>query len=416
MIRELRTGRRGFLAGGAATAALLAGLGKARSAEAITYWHHFASQVVFAGFEEVMAGFAAENPEIELVQETIPNADFMQKFTAAVVAESRPDAVMVSAQRFPDMVAMNGLVDLSDRIATWDRAPFFPEDRFTSVTRDGGIYGVPAFSFVDWIYYRKDWFDEAGIDGPPDTFEDFLVACEKLTDPSKNRYGFGMRGGDGGQSFVTDMMRAWGSPIVEDGRVAIDKPKAVEAVGFYADLFTKYKVVPPSAPNDSFRQIMEAFRTGQTAMVWHHTGSLKEISDALPAESFGTGTRPAGPAARIAATSYLYNGLMKEDHADAAWDWVSYWGRAETSLTFLRATGYMPVATDTLEDPRISESPIYRPAVETVELGVRPLDFTGGDGWSRNVVLAEFQKILVGTSSTEDAVDAMIRGLEDVLN
>jgi multiple sugar transport system substrate-binding protein len=25
---------------------------------------------------------------------------------------------------------------------------------------------VPSFSFVDWMYYRKDWFDQAGIAVP----------------------------------------------------------------------------------------------------------------------------------------------------------------------------------------------------------------------------------------------------------
>ena len=96
--------------------------------------------------------------------------------------------------------------------------------------------------------------------------------------------GFSLRGGAGGFKFVHRPVSSLrGSPIVVDGKAAIDKKKAIEAVDFYVGLLTKHKVAPPSAPNDGYRQIMEAFKTGQTAMVWHHTGSLTEIQQALEA-------------------------------------------------------------------------------------------------------------------------------------
>ena len=41
------------------------------------------------------------------------------------------------------------------------------------------------------------------------------------------------------------------------------------------------KAVPPSAPNDGFRQIIEGFQTGQTAMIYHHTGSYQDIASKL---------------------------------------------------------------------------------------------------------------------------------------
>ena len=49
------------------------------------------------------------------------------------------------------------------------------------------------------MYYRKDWFAEKGI-APPTTYQEFLDAAIKVTDPTKNRYGLSMRGGAGGSS------------------------------------------------------------------------------------------------------------------------------------------------------------------------------------------------------------------------
>jgi multiple sugar transport system substrate-binding protein len=382
----------------------------------VDYWHHFTSESEFKGMERVIAMFKEKYPNVDVVQENIPNADFMAKFTLAVQANTRPDTTMIAADRLPDMLAMGGVVDLTERINNWENKQYFPDNRWEGVTIDGKIYGIPAFTFVDWMYYRKDWFEEAGIDIPT-TFEEFREAAIALTDPEKGRYGFGLRGGGGGQGFIVDMLESFGSPIVdEDGNPAIDRDLAIEALTFWSGLYTTDKVVPPSAPQDSYAQIMAGFKTGQTAMIWHHTGSLVEISQALKAgEEFSTAVKPAGPAAHISRVSYLYNGLMKEDNADAAFAWVAFWGETDPAIAFLEETGYFPVTEAVVNDPRITENPIYKAALDSVAIGRKPVAFVGYPGWAGEVALPAFQKILVGDYTVEEAVDEMIEGLEDIL-
>ena len=339
----------------------------------------------------------------------------MQKVSAAVVANSRPDTAMVAGARFADLHAMGALVDLTDRIRVWNHAGDFTDDCWDGVSAGGQRYGVACFSFVNWMYYRKDWFEEAGISGPPDTYEAFLEACVKVTDPGKNRYGFGMRGGDGGHQYLVELIRAWGSPIVEDGKPAIDKAKAVEAVKFYAELLTKYKVVPPSAPSDSFQQVIGGFKTGQTAMIWHHTGSLKELTGALPAGSFTPAIRPKGPAARIAEVTYQYNSMLNDRSAEASWEFLRFWGEPDTAVSFLEQTGYFPASTAADRHKRIAENPMYVAASETLSFGGPPPRFAGYDGWGRTKLMPAFQKVLTGQASPEQAVDTMMASLEDVL-
>jgi multiple sugar transport system substrate-binding protein len=382
---------------------------------AITYWHHFTSESEFNGMERVIALFQEKFPEITLTQENIPNPEFMAKFTAAVVADTRPDTTMIAAERLQDMVAMDGVLDLTDRVENWALKEFFPDNRWTGITLDGKIYGVPAFTFIDWMYYRKDWFEEAGIDGPPTTLEEFQDAAIRLTDPSQGRYGFGLRAGAGGQGMIVDMITAFGSSIVVDGQAAMDRDKAIEALTFYSELFTRHHVVPPSAPDDGYRQIMEAFETGQTAMVWHHTGSLVEVGGLLTTDQFGTAVKPTGPVNNLTGVSYLYNGLMKDDNADAAWAWVSFWGENDPAIAFLEETGYFPVSTAVTDDERISGNPLYQAAIDSLAIGHDPVSFVGSSGWQSDVVLPAFQKILLGEYTVEEAVDEMMQGLEDAL-
>jgi multiple sugar transport system substrate-binding protein len=381
----------------------------------INYWHHFTNQTEMRGLQEVTAMFAAQYPNIQMVQENIPNKDFMAKFTATVQAGTPPDTTMVTSERLGNMVAMRSLVDLTERVNNWELKKHFPADRWTGVSVNGKIYGVPAFTFVDWMYYRKDWFEEAGIDSPPTTMEEFLETAIKLTDPSKGRYGFGMRAGDGGQFMIVDMIEAFGSPILVDGKPAIDAAKATEALRFFSELYTKHKVVPPSAPNDSYRQIMEAFRTGQTGMLWHGTGSLTEVQRSLNQDQFMTALRPAGPAALISRLSYLYNGLMKEDHAEAAWAWVNYWGHTDPAIKFMEVTGYFPASALVATDPRVTSDPYFAVAIQAVENGRLPHQFVGADAWGRHTVLPAFQEILTGASTPEQAVEQIIKGLEKIL-
>jgi multiple sugar transport system substrate-binding protein len=413
----MRLDRRRVLAATAAMplTALWARRGFAADATKINYWHHFTSDTEFRGLERVMALFKQRYPNIDLTQENIPNPEWMSKVTAAVVSGSKPDTAMVTADRAYDMVNMGGLIDLTDKIKGWDKFKLYDDKVWTGIKVNDKLYGLPMFIFVDWMYYRKDWFDEAGISGPPKTFQEMTEIAVKLTDPSKNRYGFGLRGASGGQSLIMDVFRGFGIKVVEDGKAAMDPKTTAEALAWYSGLFTKQKVCPPSAPNDSYRQIMEGFKTGQTAMIWHHTGSLTEIQGAMKPGQFMTATRPAGPVQRYARTTYQFNGIMDPEHEDLGWDWLTFWSDPDAGIAFLEETGYFPSNPEIAKDPRIQSNPIYAAAVETVSYGQLPTRFTGGPGWEETVLLPEFQKILVGNTTPQAAADAIIQGLEATL-
>jgi multiple sugar transport system substrate-binding protein len=412
----MRAMTRRTLLGSAAATGLAATMPAQAAPAKVVYWHHFTSQEEFAGLKRVMELFAQRYPDIALQQENIPNPDYMAKFTAAVVANTRPDVTMIAAERLADMLAMNGLIDLTARVNAWPNKANYPQDRWSGASSGGKTYGVPAFTFVDWVYYRRDWFEKAGLSGPPKNLDEFVIAAKKLTDPSKNQYGFGLRGGPGGYAYLIDLIESFGSPFVIDGKNAMDKAKTLAAVKWYSDLATVHKVVPPSAANDGFRQIMEGFKTGQTAMTWHHTGSLTEMVRFFKNNEFGTATKPAGPASRVARLSYLFNGIMKTDNIEAAWNWITFWGEQDPSIAFLEETGYFPASSVIAKDKRITGNPLYAAAAETLTFGNLPPSFVGFAGWSQNVVLPEFQKILVGQSTPEKATDAMLKGLDAALN
>jgi multiple sugar transport system substrate-binding protein len=378
------------------------------------YWHTFTSQSEMSGLEKVTKAFSDKYPNVTIKSENVPNADFMAKFTLAVQGGGKPDTTMASNVRLPDMVAMGGLKDMTARVSAWDQRQYLPDSRFKDSTVSGKIYGVPSFAFVNWMYYRVDWFKEAGLE-PPKTFDDFQNAAIKLTDPSKNRFGFGMRGAGGGEGMLIEVIRSFGSPIVDDkGQPAMDRQKATDALRWFSELYTKHKAVPPSVTNDSFQQIMTGFTTGQTAMLWHHTGSLIDVSTALGADSgkFGTLPRPAGPAAHIADVSYSYNAMSDPKNEDVAWAWLDHWAQPDTQISFLESTGYFPSSTKVVDDARVQKNPYYGAAIETLKFGGPAPAFAGSSNWGLTVVLPSFQRVLLGEIKPEEAIDVMMKGLD----
>jgi len=380
----------------------------------VSYWHTFTSQSEMAGLDKVSKAFKQKYPNVTVNSENVPNSDFMAKFTLAVQGGGKPETTMISSIRLPDMAAMGGLIDLSDRVAGWDQRQYLPAERFKDATVNGKIYGVPSFAFVNWMYYRADWFKEAGLT-PPKTFDDLQNAAIKLTDPSKNRFGFGMRGAGGGEGLLIEIIRSFGSPIVDDkGQPAMDRQKATDAVRWYTELFTKYHAVPPSVTNDSFQQMMTGFTTGQTAMIFHHTGSLIDVSTGLgtDAGAFGTLPRPAGPAAHIADVSYSYNGMSDPKNAEADWAWLDHWAQPDTQIAFLESTGYFPSSTRVVDDARVQNNPYYAAAIETLKFGGPAPAFAGSSNWGLTVVLPNFQRVLLGEIKPDEAVDVMMKGLD----
>lgn len=378
----------------------------------ISYWHHFTSESEMMGLEQATASFVEAYPNVTISSENIPNADYMTQFTTAAVGGALPDVAMAATDRIPDMLALGGLIDLTERFNAWEDRANISEALMPGATIDDQVVGLPMFLFVDWLYYRKDWFDEAGI-APPTTWDEFREAAIALTDTAAGRYGFGMRGGDGGQGQVMGIMRAYGGLSVDDDGVpVIDRDKAIEAVSFWGGLFTTDQVAPPSAPNDSYSQIMQAFRTGQTAMLLHHTGSLAEILGDLSTDQVMTTQVPAGPAMQVTGVAPQYNGISKADNEDVAWAWLTHWTTPDVAIQFLETTGYFPASKSASEDARITDNPIYDAARSSIDTGVLPLQFVGAPGWAGTSVLPAFQQVLTGQATPEEAVDQMIADLE----
>ncbi|NDF02133.1 MAG: extracellular solute-binding protein [Actinobacteria bacterium] len=367
----------------------------------VNYWNHFTAAAERAGFEAVTNGFKKASPNIDLKVETIQNPDWMTKYINAVMSKSGPDALMVTQARLADMSRIGGLATVNNALSL-----------------NGSQYALPVFAFIDWGYYRPDFFAAKGIKKVPTTLEEFRLAAIELTNPDKKIYGFGLRGGAGGGGFVTKLLHAFNGPIYDPKtrKATLELDAAVDALRFWVRLGTKDKCIPPTAAGDGYAQFMGSFKAGGTAMILHHTGSYVEITTPLKAEiEVKTFNFPKGPKAEMTNVSPLGNGLFKgTTNPDAGFEWITYWASKKAQVDFLQATGYWPTATGASADPFIKNTPAFRTAENALKIGWTSYTFPGVENWEINTILPNVQKALNETITPEQAARNIWTELRDI--
>ena len=321
----------------------------AQSAETVRFWYHFDNPE--NPMSELVAKFEKANPDIKIEAENIPWNSYYDNLYTSIIGGSAPDAAMVKLFAQPRLTEMEALEPLGDQINGWAGKDDLLDNLLElNKAADGNQYYLPIQYVVLYLYYRADLFKEAGLE-PPKTCEDSRNAAIKLTD-APNRYGFGLRGGKGGWDQWGAFVLSQGGDIKPGG---LTTPSAVAANQWVIDLFQKDKVIPPSAPNDGFQEIISAFKTGKTAMTIHHIGSSKDLVSALGDKVSAV---PVPECGGNRWTSYGDESLAifsSSEVKDAAWKWISFLAEGENNVSFNSATGQMTVTKSGSKDWKLHD-------------------------------------------------------------
>ena len=156
------------------------------------------------------------------------------------------------------------------------RRPDFDWDDFLPSIRDmasyqGKLLGIPYRVTASILNYQKPLLAEVGFDKAPENWDEFLKALIATTKAgAPNRYGLGIWGRQGPAMVggFTPFLRGNGGRYFDPANwtVEINNAKAVEALQFYGDLMTKYKVVVPDAITWEFDEIVAGGQNDRYAM------------------------------------------------------------------------------------------------------------------------------------------------------
>lgn len=140
----------------------------------------------------------------------------------------------------------------------------FFDGAISTFQSDDGLMGLPLQIESSVLFYRTDLFEEAGLDGPPETMEELREYAELLNRDGVS--GITMRGkGAAATSQIVNFLYSFGGKWMnDDGTSALASPESVAALEYYADLLTSYG--PPGPASYHWAEVMGLYAQGQAAM------------------------------------------------------------------------------------------------------------------------------------------------------
>jgi multiple sugar transport system substrate-binding protein len=355
------------------------------------------------------------NPDVTVTLELEPEGG---AFQALIAAGNQPDLVITSFGP-----QLGTLAEQDAAVALEELAGFEELVGRLEPTAVQQIYGhnyyVPVGADVTLMIYNKALFEEAGLEAPPATWDEFLAAAEAIDALPARENGDDVYGA----VFWNEALQ-WGGwywnmlqPIylnANQGECQLLNNLATDIIfdreecglaEFFEFASAAQKFAPPTMEKNFFgRNIGMWLQYGyswepnlQTAaeepMVIGEDVGVAPVP--VPAEGDTSFTTYGGRAAVILKTA--------PEREARAWDFLNFIMLDENNLVFLTELGYLPVLTSLKEDPYFQD-PARLPFVQVLENGYVPEQFATADRVASALLGVYGQVVVEGTVPLEDAV------------
>ncbi|MCC5778765.1 sugar ABC transporter substrate-binding protein [Nitratireductor sp. B36] len=218
--------------------------------------------------QKLAGAFTEKHPDIELEWVTLEENVLRQRVTTDIATKGgQYDIMTIGTYEVPIWAAQKWLVPL-DFGPEYDVDDLLPAIR-AGLSMDGTLYAAPFYGESSFVMYRKDLFEEAGLEMPEAPSWDFIgEAARKITDKDNEVYGICLRGKAGwgeNMAFLTAMANSFGARWFDmEWKPQFDQPEWKEALQFYIDLMND--AGPPGASSNGFNENLALFQTGKCGM------------------------------------------------------------------------------------------------------------------------------------------------------
>lgn len=411
------------------TVLLLGGLGMAGCAASaggkttITFWDDNGGADRTPVWRAVISEFEQQNPDITVRYVGIPASSVQQKYDTAAIGGGLPDVGGVSTAFLSDLAGQQALAVLDDRLAASGLAGQLVPATVNLVKDagpDGKLYELPTSENIGMLWYRADWFSQAGLSAPQ-TWEDFYTAARTLTNSSQNRYGYTIRGGSGSIApMLEEMYAQTGIATIFDssGHSTVNDPRNVAALQRTVALYGKQ--TPTADANNGYTQMVAEYDGGSIAIMHHNLGSYQNQIKAFGRDRATAIPLPPSPDGAHTVVSNPIDGIgvfKSSQHQDAAWKFAEFVASARIDGEWNQKVGQIPTNTGAATQSWVRDSPpiqaatkvIDDPRTRTVQL---PYYLPQFNSITKTETEPLYQKVLLGQLSAKDFLDQLASKLD----
>jgi multiple sugar transport system substrate-binding protein len=262
-----------------------------------------------------------------------------------------------------------------------DQWPTLDEDFFPGALQDvhwdGDFYGIPWRVDIRPMLYRTDFLAEAGLDAPPQNWEEIVEIGKALTVRDANgnvtRWGFTPGNNNPAQTLLPYYWQAGGQMLSEDGKTAtIDNEAMRTALKFLQDLVWEHQITSSEIFEKSSDPLVD-FTSGNVAINGSSGNAWPTQFDRdYPelADTWALALNPEGPENRDSFSGAGYWGVVRgTDQVAACVEWIKFLSREENMQRISEATGAASPRRAVMQSEFWNNRPWQRVMGETLEHG-----------------------------------------------
>ncbi|HSK40492.1 MAG TPA: extracellular solute-binding protein, partial [Arenibaculum sp.] len=286
-------------------------------------------------------------------------------------------------------------------------------------------YGLPFDNYSGLLFYNRCMLEEAGFDGPPETWDELMTEyAPKLTDPANRKFAFALQSRRGETQSADSFMRVlWpfgGSLLDEEFRSNLLSEESQAGLQFRQDLM---QYMPPGIVDYDHAEAVNALAQGNVAMITEWSAFYPTLTD--PASStivdcLGIAPEPQGPAGLKPALGGFSLGVSaqsSEEEQAAAWlfiQWLTSEAMAEPYVQAGGVSGRMSV----YEDPAIREQyPFVEPMVMSWENGVPDFRPRFAEWPAISEIIADWgTRMMLGNVTVQEGAESIGNQTEQILD
>lgn len=279
--------------------------------------------------------FQAKHPNVEVVIETTPWAQYWTKLQTQIVGNSAPDIIGMVSMYSQQYIRQGSLLNLTPFIkkdTSFDAEDFWPQI-MTAYSYKGNVYAFPYDLSTMALLGNVSLFEKTGLEFPVQkwTWSEFLSACKKLSkdtdgDGKIDQWAVYWYPLDWALNYVLGINGA--TMFTEDRtKTLLNTPAAIQALQDWADLYLKLKVAP--TPPESTIEDIPLFESEKVAMTgvnpeWVMVRKLRMPDAKLDVAPFPYKGRPMG---EVAGGSFAINAKTK--YPEIAWEFLKHFTSQE---------------------------------------------------------------------------------------
>ncbi|MDZ5661558.1 extracellular solute-binding protein [Nocardioides sp. zg-1308] len=370
----------------------------------LTWWDTSDPDNEAPAYDELIAKFNEEYPDITIDHQIVPFDQTQNKFKTAAEADSgAPDILRAEVAWTPEFASLGYLYALDGTAALENN---FLETPLSSNEFDGKTYGVPQVTDTLGLMYNKELFEKAGLDpeAPPTTWDEVREAAAAL----KSEAGVDGIYLNSGGYFLLPFMYGEGADIVdtESQTITVNSPEAVTGIETAQSLVEDGSAVKPTA-NDPYGTMMTLFKEQKVGMIINGPWEVAGISDDPKfggIENLGVAPVPAGGAgqgAPVGGHNYVVYSGMDDQKAEAAAAFIAFMSSAESEAFIADELGLLPGNADSYDMVSNERVALWADAMEVAQ--PRPWIPEGGQFFAALDTMAT--EVLIQDKPVQGALD-----------